>query len=89
MRKLMYFVFSLAIVSGASFFASKFPDGLDFTAEKLGFAKHAVERSAFLGGYSFPLLKESPVSTIAAGAVGLFICYGAFWAANRLFNRKA
>lgn len=63
MKKLFWL--SLVIAVLAAFFASANPDGLDFVAEKLGFAERGQERAALL-----------PYS---AGVAGVLITLSIFW----------
>jgi hypothetical protein len=63
-RKFFFFIIIITIL--AAFFASTRPDGLDFVAEKFGFADKAQERSALL-----------PPS---AGIAGVVIMLSLFWA---------
>ncbi|MFA4905170.1 MAG: PDGLE domain-containing protein [Candidatus Margulisiibacteriota bacterium] len=70
MRKLIFIAILIAVL--AAFFASTHPDGLDFVAEKFGFADKAQERSALL-----------PPS---AGIAGVFITLSLFWVGARVFK---
>ena len=69
---------SLGIAMLASFFASKFPDGLDFVSEKFGFGHKAIEHTAPLAGYLIPHLGNGTISTAVAGTIGVLLCYMVF-----------
>jgi cobalt/nickel transport protein len=84
-RKLLLFVLLLTIA--AAFFASTHPDGLDKTAERLGFAPHGVERGAIFAGYAVPGWVEGSCSTALAGIFGVLITLAIFWLAVRLGQR--
>ncbi|MCX5749058.1 MAG: PDGLE domain-containing protein [Candidatus Saganbacteria bacterium] len=85
MKKIFWF--SIAIAMLAAFFASTFPDGLDFTAEKLGFGKLAVERSSIMTRYCFPFIGSGIISTFIAGACGVVLTAGIFYFAGMYFRR--
>lgn len=57
--------------------ASAFPDGLERVAEDMGFL-HLGQSAPYkiLPGYTVPFLGETPLSTIAAGAVGALVALG-------------
>lgn len=76
MKKL--FIITLFIAVAAAFFASTHPDGLDKTAEKLGFAHKGIEHKTLMTGYSIPLLPEGGLSTAIAGIAGVLIILGVF-----------
>lgn len=60
-------------------FACSWPDGLDFTAEKLGFANQAQEErvlAAPLPDYQLPGVKSEGLSTALAGAAGTVLAFG-------------
>lgn len=63
----------------AAFFASTHPDGLDFVAEKFGFAEKGQERFALMPDYSLKFLPEGGVSTSLAGVVGVLIILAISW----------
>jgi hypothetical protein len=63
----------------AAFFASTYPDGLDFVAEKFGFAKKGVERTAPLNG----------LSTSTAGIAGVLIMLSLFWGSAYVIKKGA
>ena len=77
MKRILLIALSVAVL--AAFFASSFPDGLDYAAEKLGFAHAAVERTSIMTGYSLPFLPQGTVSTAAAGIAGVLIALSVFW----------
>ena len=86
MKKILWFTITLSVL--AAFFASAFPDGLDFVSEKLGFAHKAAEGSAPMAGYSVPFLPQGPVSTAVAGILGVLIILSVFFIAVRMFKKK-
>jgi len=77
MKKLL--LISLLLVVLAAFFASTHPDGLDKTAEKLGFAGKGTERHSLFTGYAVPFLPEGVISTALAGTAGVMIVAGLFF----------
>jgi|GEM_PF-569817 len=79
MKKLFWVSVAIAVL--ASFFASTYPDGLDFVAEKFGFAEKAQERTAPMPGYQVKFLPEGGVSTSLAGIAGVLITLSLFWLA--------
>ena len=72
MRRL--FFLSIAIALLATFFASTKPDGLDFVAEKLGFAGRGIERAA-------------PLDYSTAGIAGVMIMLAVFWGSAHVLKR--
>jgi len=70
----------------AALFASKFPDGLDFVAEKLGFAGKGIERTAPMTGYGLNFLPQGSLSTSLAGIIGILIILGLFWLAVKMLK---
>ena len=76
MKKL--FFFSIAIAVLAAFFASTHPDGLDFVAEKFGFAAKATGHSAPLADYRVGFLPAGGISTLVAGIAGILITLSIF-----------
>lgn len=73
------FWISVIIVILAAFFASTHPDGLDFVAERFGFAEKAQERPAPMPDYSLKFLPEGGVSTSLSGIAGILITLAIFW----------
>jgi hypothetical protein len=69
---------SLVIAALAALFASQSPDGLDKVAQALGFKHQGIEHSALLAGYRLPFLHDAKLSTLIAGAAGVFLAYGLF-----------
>ena len=68
----------LLIVVAASFFASSFPDGLDYLAGKLGFLHKGMSGSAIMKNYSMTILGGGPLSTAISGLVGIGVILGLF-----------
>jgi len=73
-----FFLIIILILAFASVFASAFPDGLEFVAEKLGFLGHEVKGFSFLGGYGFGFLGEGALSSFFAGLFGVFVIFSMF-----------
>lgn len=70
--------------------ASKFPDGLEFIAEKLGFidkGEQAVVNSP-VPDYNFGFIKNEYVSRSLAGAFGVIIVFVLGWGIEKLIRRK-
>ncbi len=68
-------------------FASVFPDGLEWVAERYGFLHAAAP--AFVGplsGYSTPLVNNDFVATGVAGVAGVIISYGLAWLLLRIMG---
>lgn len=59
---------AMAIAAAASLFASTHPDGLDKTAQILGFAGRAKDHPSLMAGYSF-----------VSGIAGVLIIFALFW----------
>jgi cobalt/nickel transport system permease protein len=69
--------------------ASVDPDGLNRVAINLGFITTARTGSGPLAGYSIGLLGKSPLSRIAAGAIGLLVVLALAGLAGRALQRKS
>jgi cobalt/nickel transport system permease protein len=68
--------------------ASADPDGLERVAEDLGFIDRGMDAPyQILPDYTIPLLGETPLSTIVAGALGVVIVAGVTIAAVRWAGR--
>jgi hypothetical protein len=70
---------ALAVAGLLSPWASRWPDGLDWTAEQLGFRNRARERpivAAPLADYKVPLAREAGWSTPIAGITGTLVVFG-------------
>ena len=91
MKKNKLFLFSLIIIltAAAAYLASNFPDGLDSTAEKLGFAKAGKAAEKFLlNDYHFRLLPEGGLATFMAGFTGVIIIILVFQIVKKLLMRN-
>jgi len=86
MKKLFWITVVIAIL--AAFFASTYPDGLDFVAEKLGFAGKVIEHNAPFAGYSIPFIQTGGISTAMAGIAGVLLIMGCFWLCVYAIKRK-
>ena len=84
----MIMAFVLALISPI---ASKFPDGLDKTAEDQNFAEKASEGSfKIIPDYSFPGIENEALATIIAGILGtLLVLLIAFGIAELLKVKKS
>lgn len=83
-------VVSLAVAVGVSQFASGDPDGLEYVAEREGFADSAQDHdlSDFaLADYGDGLTGSSALDTAVAGVVGVLVTLGVGWAVFRLARR--
>ena len=85
MRKMI--LLSVIIALAAAFLASTHPDGLDKTAELLGFSQQAQEHQALMTGYAVPFVKAGPLSTAFSGVAGVLIISGLFFGIKKLFSR--
>ncbi len=69
--------------------ASASPDGLERVAENLGFLEiGAAAPYRLLPDYTIPLLGETPLSTITAGAVGALVLLGLMIVLGRIMNGR-
>lgn len=87
MKKKLGFAAAVAIL--AAFFASKSPDGLDKTAEALGFASKGHEHWAIMPDYKLPFIGHQGLSTVLTAIIGILAVYAVFMAVTKLGNRKA
>lgn len=86
MKKLFWLAVVIAIL--AAFFASAHPDGLDFVAEKFGFAEKGREHSAPMPGYTVKFLPAGKISTSLAGIAGILITLSLFWLTAYILKSK-
>jgi len=77
---------ALGIALFASPFASQWPDGLDRTAEALGFAEKARAPvvPAPVPDYAMPGIHGSALATAMAGAAGTVVVFGLAWVLARV-----
>lgn len=70
-------------------FASSFPDGLEWIADRLGFAGHASPSpwTGPLPGYAVPGLASSVGGTMIAGLAGTLLAFGLSWLLARVLSR--
>src|SRR5574341_366104 len=68
--------------------ASVNPDGLNRVAIDLGFFKTAQAGTGLLAGYAVSFLGKTPLSRIAAGAVGVLAVLGLAFLVGRALQRK-
>lgn len=82
-------VIALVVASLAAFLASPSPDGLERVAEDHGFIEQAKDAPYnVLPDYTVPGLGEGPLSTVAAGAVGVLLVTGVTLGAGALLRRR-
>ena len=86
MKKLFWLTVAVAIL--AAFFASALPDGLDFVAEKFGFAEKGMEHTAPMLGYNIKFLPAGGISTSLAGIAGILITLSLFWLTAYVLKSK-
>jgi len=81
---------ALGIALFASPFASQWPDGLDKTAQALGFAEKASAPvvAAPVPDYAMPGIHGSALATALAGAVGTVVVFGLAWVLARVLVPK-
>lgn len=90
-RRLLLIGVLLALVVAvfAAFAASPAPDGLERVAGDLGFLDRAQDaRYRVLPDYTIPGLGKGPLSTAAAGAIGILIVTGVTLGAGALLRRR-
>lgn len=86
---------ALLIAVFLSPFASKDPDGLDRTAQDLGFDKKEVEKTPakqlpfhqLFDSYAVRGLPEQ-IATPAAGLIGTLVAFGLAWGAGKVLVRN-
>ncbi len=69
--------------------ASVNPDGLNRVAMDLGFITTAQTATGPLAGYNLPFLGKTPLSRIAAGAIGVLVVLGLAFLAGRALRKKS
>ncbi len=94
-RNTRFFVTALFICLLIAFFlsalASSSPDGLEKTAEKLGFlplGEVLVWGRSLLPDYTVPCLGESPVSGMIARLVGTLLIFGLGWGVGVILKKR-
>lgn len=69
-------------------FASQNPDGLESVAENLGFLSAGVSAPyQLLSDYSLPFLGSTPLSTIAAGIIGVLVTFALVFLISRSLKK--
>lgn len=88
MKKFLLGLMCIALIALAALFASSHPDGLEWAADGLGFAKAAEGGAIFapMPDYNFLPIKSPFWSTLFAGTIGVSICFMLFWFAARIFK---
>jgi cobalt/nickel transport system permease protein len=81
---------ALALALFVSPLASTWPDGLDRTAERLGFAGRATPPAApaAMPAYAVPGVPSSILATSLAGAAGTVVAFGLAWLLARSLVRR-
>ena len=92
-RRFWWIAFGMvvAVAVGVSAFASAFPDGLEWTADGLGFAGAAVDGAAASGplaGYGVEGVSSPVVGNAVAGLVGVLVVGALTWGLTRLLRRS-
>ncbi len=82
-------VIAILIAASSAFLASSSPDGLERVAEDHGFLDRAQGAPyQVLPDYTVPGLGDGPMSTIAAGAIGVVLVAGVALGAGALLRRR-
>lgn len=89
-KVILWLTISIAVVALASLYASSHPDGLERVAGLLGFEDVAVETfvTSPMPDYSFLPIKSQFLSAFFAGTIGVFLMFGLFWLAGKVFVKK-
>ncbi len=91
--KIALMILVVALFLGLVFspFASSWPDGLEKSAEKLGFG-HLMEGKPLFKSpfpdYTIPGLKNEKISTALAGFLGTLVTFAVVFAAVKLFRLR-
>lgn len=81
---------TLVLCLGWFFLASQAPDGLEKTAEALGFAhKETARVNSPMAGYALPGLPSEAPGRALAGLAGGVICFVIAWSIGRLSRLKS
>lgn len=81
----------LLVAAGLSFFASVSPDGLEWTAEHLGFADAAGDSAVAhlpFADYAFAGVSHPFAANAIAGVVGVLVVLGVTFGLTRLLARR-
>lgn len=81
---------TFAVAVGVSQFASGNPDGLEYVAEREGFADTAEDHALIdtaLADYGEGLTDNTVVDTAIAGLVGVLVTLGVGWVIFRVIRR--
>ncbi len=84
MKKLFFMTVLIAIL--AAFFASTYPDGLDFVEKKFGFVEKGQNHVAPMADYHLLFLPEGSFSASLAGIAGVLVVFGIFYRVAYLFK---
>jgi len=80
---------AFCIATASAFLASGSPDGLERVAEDLGFIETARDAPYnVLPDYTVPGLGEGPLSTVAAGIIGVLVVTALSLGAGTLLRRR-
>jgi cobalt/nickel transport protein len=71
-------------------FSSSLPDGLEYVAEKLGFAEKVSSPAlnSPVPDYNFVFIKNEYISKALAGVLGVIVILLSGWGIERLMRRK-
>lgn len=75
---------ALALATFVSPFASKLPDGLDWAAQRMGFADKAAARAAPISNYQTPHVSNLTLATGLAGLIGTVVVFALCLALARI-----
>jgi hypothetical protein len=84
-------IITAAVIFLAAAFASSYPDGLEFVAEKLGFISSATEEptvSSPLPDYTLPGIRSPFWSTVLAGMIGGAVVFVSAVVVGKLLRRR-
>ncbi len=73
-------------------FASSSPDGLEWVAERIGFAEHAAEVAIVespLPDYQMPHIEREGFATAAAGIIGVALVALALYGVGRIVRHRS
>ena len=71
-------------------FASKFPDGLEFIAEKLGFVEKGEQKilNSPAPDYNTPFIENEYISKAISGAAGVIIVFIVGWGLEKIILKR-
>jgi len=91
-KRLMWILLGVCIFIAVfiSPFASEFPDGLEFVAEKLGFIEKGETTviNSPVPDYSFGFIKNEFVSKALSGVAGVIVVFALGWGIEKLIRKR-